>query len=156
MNVRMHLGLIAVVGLLGACDEVLGGDSLEPLFEGDDTLVGSQSSVSISTADSEPVIVDVPSGAASFAVVLSGLGGTQAQPATITSPSGVVVYEAGMIDINRTRALPHVQTSLVPVNPDVTIEPGEWEFVFFGTGAANATIDAIVRLDSSPTTGTLD
>lgn len=156
MRVRKGVCLLGALAALAGCDETLGGDSLEPLFEDDESLVGSQSTQAISTADSEPVIVDVPAGAASFAVVLSGLGGTQAQPATITTPSGEVVFEVGMIDLNRSRALPHVQTTLVPVNPDVAVEAGEWEFVFFGDGSANATVDAVFRIDSSVGSGTLD
>ena len=148
--------LFCALFVAAGCDETLGGGNLDPLFDGDDTLVGSQSSVSITTADSEPVIVDVPSGAASFAVVLSGLGNTLAQPATITTPAGVVVFEAGMTTTNRSDAFAHVSTTLVPVNPDVSVEAGEWEFVFFGSASANATIDAVFRLDGSPSSGTLD
>ncbi len=154
MTSRWPWFLVALAAF--GCDETLGGDNLDPLFDGDDTLVGSRSSLSITTADSEPVIVDVPAGAASFAVVLSGLGQTLAQPATITNPSGVVVFEAGKTLTNRSDAYAHVSTTVVPVNPDVKVEAGEWQFVFFGSASANATVDAVFRLDSSPNSGTLD
>lgn len=153
---RIACSLACLIALSLGCDEVPGsGGDYEPLF-GDDSLIGAQSSIDIATSDSEPFIVSVPDGAASFAVVLSGLGGTLAQPATITNPSGEVVWEVGATLTNPSNAYPHVSTTLVPVNPDVAVEAGDWELVFFGTGSAAATLDTVIRVDSSASSGTLD
>ena len=153
-----HVGVVAAAMILHAgCGDTNDGRDLEPLFEGDDSLIGSELELAISTADSEKVVVTVPAGGASLGVVVSGLGTVSAQPATIIDPNGEKVFEVGEYVVNRLDAYPGVVTALVPLNPKVEVIPGEWEFVFFGNGGApQAQLRTFVRVDPSPATGTLD
>lgn len=144
--IQRFVAAAAVLTLFGC--NILGGDA--ELFPGDSTLTKTSStSIAISTADSKPYIVDVPSDASSFAVVLQGLGETLAQPAKITNPNGEVVWEVGVTPTNRADAYAQVQTTQVPITPDVAVVPGEWEFVFFGNGTANASAEAVFRLSAA-------
>lgn len=151
---RLVLGTLVMLAL-GCADDV-GDGELSP-FRGDDSLLyASFPSLSVSDSDSEPIVVNVPAGATSIAVVLSNTGSTLTQPATITNPSGEVVFEVGSNDTNRVDAYSSVMTALVPVNPSVAASEGEWEFVFFGDGSASADVEALVRVDSSTSSGSLD
>ncbi len=142
---------LAALLLIGCADDTGEG---EPLFGDDTLLVDDKGNISLSQSDSEPVIFTVPEGASSFAVIMTGLGGTAAQPATIKSPDGTTVFEVGATPDNRSDAYPHVQTTMVPVNPDVDVVAGDWEFVFFAAGSTSADIQALYRVQSAG--GTLD
>lgn len=155
--------LLATATGLG-CDEALGnnGDGPEPaefssLYEGDDSLLYSDlGAVDLTTADSEPFAIDVPADAASIAVVLSDTGNVATQPATITNPTGDLVFEVGKNRTNRVDAFRHVTTALVPVNPQVGLAEGTWEFTFFAGSETTANLQALMRVDGDTSSGTLD
>lgn len=79
--------------------------------------------------DGVDVVVNVAEGTESFALVVDG----SAMPddlmiaERLTSPSGEVFFDFEEdISINRTDATFGFYTLLVPTNPDVSVEPGQW------------------------------
>ena len=73
------------------------------------------------------VTVSVPSGAPSFALVVQGAGSELVIADKITSPSGTVVFDFDAdIATNRTDATDGLYTVLVPTNPAVAVEEGDW------------------------------
>lgn len=113
--------------------------------------------VRVTTRGSEEVLVDVPEGAESFAVVVDGGAARLALAHTITSPTGKVVFSwPDEIATNRTDATDGVYTLLVPTTPEVEVTPGRWRLSFLtNEGAFDGQATAVVK--TSPNTlGTLD
>ncbi len=80
----------------------------------------------------EELVVQVPAGAESVALVVQGLGSNLLLADKITSPSGKVVFDfqKDILD-NLTRADDEVYTLVIPNNPDVVLEEGDWKVTFF-------------------------
>lgn len=145
---RRFLALIFLLALALAtagCEEEFDGD-LSQFRDDPNLLYANFGSIGISQSDSEPLVVEVPDGASSLAVVLSQTGSVLTQPATIVDPNGTVVFEAGVDRTNRVDAYASSMTALVPVNPSVEVMPGPWEFTFFGTGSTQANVEALAKL----------
>jgi hypothetical protein len=89
--------------------------------------IESLGSETVDSSGETEVTVEVPAGAQSFALVVDGAGGELVVATKITSPSGQVVFDfQNDISINRTDATDGLYTMLVPTNPAVAVEEGDW------------------------------
>ena len=90
---------------------------------------------------------EVPAGAQSFALVVEGIPPQTLMVADlITSPSGEVVFDfQNDIVINRTDAVDVLYTALVPTNPAVAVEEGDWVLNLFGDGSFEGELTCITK-----------
>jgi hypothetical protein len=93
------------------------------------------------------ITVEVPEGSPSFALVAEGLGGELAIASKITSPSGQVVFDFNAdVNTNRTDAQDVLYTLLVPTNPAVAMESGDWTInLMSGASEIDVDLTAIVK-----------
>jgi hypothetical protein len=133
---KSALVLTAAAGLLSQgctiteCEEGddcgLGGSGAGTTQDGP-VAVNDLGSETINPDGDTEITISVPSGASSFALVGEGLGGELAIASKVTSPSGVTVFDFNAdISTNRTDAQDRLYTLLVPTNPDVAVEEGDW------------------------------
>ncbi|HHH30187.1 MAG TPA: matrixin family metalloprotease, partial [Polyangiaceae bacterium] len=158
MRATMMKGLLvatAVAGLLSQGCEVTECEGDECNFGGNGSGAGDVGTVSVESLGSETidpngeteVTIEVPAGATSFALVAEGLGGELAIASKVTSPGGQVVFDFNAdITTNRTDAQDVLYTLLVPTNPAVAMEEGDWLVnMMSGSNAIDVDLTAIVK-----------
>ncbi len=109
------------------------------------------------SSDGVEVTLDIRAGAASFALVAQSTGSTSELilAETVTTPSGEIVFDfENDISINRTDATNGLYTMLVPTNPAVTPEEGEW-VVKLRSGSAEVDVDLSLVMKTEPATDRL-
>lgn len=111
----------------------------------------------IDSSGETEVTVEVPAGAQSFALVVEGAGSELVVADKITSPSETVVFDFDAdITTNRTDATDGLYTILVPTNPDVVMEEGDWTInLRTGGGSFESTLTGVIKTQP-PTENTLD
>lgn len=138
----LSLGLLALL----ACGEEMGVEE-NPSLSTDKTSATILVANLDKEADASQITVTVPSGAQSVALVLDA-GSHLVTAGTVTSPSGDKVFSFFEdVTTNRTDATDGVYTLLIPNNPEVTLEPGDWK-VNFLTDAADGfegEVDAVFK-----------
>ena len=147
MKRRHLLGMTAALaGLASACTITEGPiDETEDLGPVSITDLGSDT---VDTTGETEVTVEVPAGAQSFALVVDGAGSNLVQASQVTSPSGTVVYDffaEPVISTNRTDATDGLYTLLVPTNPAVTVEEGDWVIKLLSDGSFDASMKAVIK-----------
>ncbi len=126
---------------------------------------GTVGTVSVESLGSETIdpngeteiTVEVPAGSTSFALVAEGLGSELAIASKVTSPSGQVVFDFNAdINTNRTDVQDVLYTLLVPTNPSVAVEEGDWLInMMTGGSAIDVDLTAIVKTQAA-TNNTID
>jgi len=155
----------AVAGLLSQGCEVTQCDGDDCGIGGSGSGAGNVGPISVESLGTETIdpngeteiTVEVPAGAPSFALVAEGLGGELAIASKVTSPSGQVVFDFNQdISINRTDAQDVLYTLLVPTNPSVAVEEGDWTInMMSGATAIDVDLTAIVK-GAAATDNTID
>jgi hypothetical protein len=104
-------------------------------------------SFEVDSSGEAEVSVEVPAGAPSFAVVIDGAGGELVIANLVTSPGGAVVFDfENDVLTNRTDATDGLYTLLVPTNPAVAVEEGEWTInLRSGTNPFEAQCTAVIK-----------
>jgi hypothetical protein len=99
-----------------------------------------------SNGDTE-VTVEVPAGAESFALVVEGAGSELVVASKVQTPSGEVVFDFNAdISINRTDPTDGLYTLLVPTNPTVAVEEGDWLInLMSGGNTFDAQLTSIIK-----------
>ena len=110
-------------------------------------------SFTVKAENGDPVTLTVPSGAVSVGIVVDGAGTSLILADTITNPSGEKVFDfQNDVMTNRTDATDSIYTLLIPSNPEVAVEAGDWVVTFLTDGADfTASAQAIYRTSSPGT-----
>ena len=132
VTTKLVLLLCATAWLSSACGE--------EVAEGTLNVDNPTGTIEAGTIDPRVVgaemIVQVPSGAESVALVVRGLGNNLLQADKVTSPSGKVVLDFADVADNKTEATDNIYTLILPNTPAVNLESGDWK-VSFVTDAAS-------------------
>ena len=152
------------VPITSACDETSGcqgdescegGACVQDLFDGD-LQVLRLGSGRVTDAGNTVLSIDVPEGTESFAVMLEGAGANLIVASQIRSPSGRVIFDfQADVTTNRTDATDVYYTALVPNNPTVAMEAGQWTLTLFSNGSVDITARAVLKTTPGRT-GDLD
>ncbi len=144
------LGAAALLILSQACTVTEG--PIEDDGGGASTSVGNVSiedlgSEEVDSSGELEVTLEVPSGAQSVALVVDGAGSELVIASKITSPSGTVYFDFNAdISINRTDATDGLYTLLIPTNPDVVMEEGDWLInLMSGGGVFDASLTQVTK-----------
>jgi len=121
-------------------------------FSGDGSVsLADLGTVQVTGDGSDPLVVAVPSGARSVAVVVEGAGSNIILAHKITSPSGDVVFDYNN-DVNTNRTDPNdgLYIVLIPSNPDVELAAGDWKLEFLTDGPDfSATVTGVFKTAAS-------
>lgn len=155
----------AVAGLLSQGCEITECEEDDCGIGGGGTGAGDVGTVSVESLGSETIdssgeteiTIEVPAGAPSFALVAEGLGSELAIASKVTSPSGQVVFDFNAdINTNRTDAQDILYTLLVPTNPSVAVEEGDWVVnLMSGSDPVDVDLTSIVKRQAA-TDNTVD
>lgn len=104
-----------------------------------------------SESDSTILTIDVPSGAQSVAVVIDGAGSNLVTASRIVNPAGEMVFSFFDDNLtNRTDATDGLYTLLIPSNPDVKLDPGQWQVNFVTDKPGGFEAEARVIIKDKP------
>jgi hypothetical protein len=104
-----------------------------------------------------PFTLDVPEGTSSLIVMVEGGGGSLILASKITSPMGTVVFDYNaFVDTNRTDASDSPYLFLLPSNPAVSLDAGEWQVEFFTDAGAPFDASVTIFYDTDGQGTTLD
>lgn len=100
------------------------------------TITTSNTTARVLTGAADALTVTVPDNATSVALIVEGLGSRLLLADKITSPSGTVVFDfQNDVNTNLSRADDEVYTVIIPNNPEVELEAGDWKVQFFTDAA---------------------
>jgi hypothetical protein len=139
---------LCVVGLMTGTLAVCGGDV--PI-EGGFDLGTTQAGTIDPRVEGGVVNVEVPGGAESVALIVQGLGNNLLIAEKITAPSGKVVFDFFEdVEDNLTKTTDDIYTVIIPNNPDVAFESGQWQVQFLSDSSSALDINVQGFLKSTP------
>jgi hypothetical protein len=147
-KMSMDLQRLCLIGLtaagLGACGE-------DVPIEGSFDLGTAQAGTIDPRVEGSVVSVEVPAGAESMALTVQGLGNNLLIAEKITAPSGKVVFDFFEdVEDNLTKTTDDIYTVIVPNNPDVAFESGQWQVQFLSDSSTPLDINVQGFLKSTP------
>jgi hypothetical protein len=139
----LAVSLMTVALLAAGCAE----DEAQPL-EGEGP-VFSNDLGSLELGGEDPsLVITVPEGAESVAIILDALGDNLALATLITDPDGEIMFDfQNDVLTNRTDATDVLYTLLIPNNPAVTLKPGDWTVTFTANGTTTANVSAVTKAE---------